>query len=141
VCSSDLWVGEECAAARASVALFDQTWLSKLLVVGADAVAFLQWVCVSDIDVPVGSIVRTVALGDDATLRADFVVVRQSETEFLVMSGTGQQVADLAYLRSQIAVGQSVSVVDVTSAWSVLYLAGPSSRELLASVTYADVSR
>jgi 4-methylaminobutanoate oxidase (formaldehyde-forming) len=57
--------------------------------VGPDALAALQHVCAADVDLDVGGIVPSLALADDGTLRADFVVLRLAEAEFLVMSGTG----------------------------------------------------
>jgi glycine/D-amino acid oxidase-like deaminating enzyme/glycine cleavage system aminomethyltransferase T len=134
-------VEKEWRAARSTVALLDQTWLSKFLIVGADALEALQYVCAADVDVPIGGIVHSLALADDATLRADLVVVRFAETEFMVMSGTGQQVGDLAYLRRTVPRGLACSVVDVTSAYADLYVVGPRSRDLLQSVSYADLSR
>lgn len=133
------WVEREYRAVRESVAVFDRSTLAKFLVSGPDALAALQFVCSADLDVPVGTVVRTLCLGDDATIRADLVIRRIAETEFMVFTGTGEQRRDVAYLRRTLPAELSWSLVDVTSAYAVIYLAGPKSRELLSAVSHAPL--
>src|SRR4029077_2263854 len=57
-------VGEEMAAAREGVALFDLTTYSKFIVQGPGAVDGLQWLCASDVDVPLGRGVYTLLCND-----------------------------------------------------------------------------
>jgi len=127
-------------ATREAVGLFDQTAFTKFLVVGKDAESVLQRVCVADVAVPAGSIVYTQMLNDRGGIEADLTVTRLAEDEFLVVGPTAQQVKDLDWLRSHIPPDARASAIDVTSAYGFLALMGPRSRELLATLTGADLS-
>ncbi|MCP5036779.1 MAG: FAD-dependent oxidoreductase, partial [Rhodobacteraceae bacterium] len=50
---------EECRAAREGVVIMDISSFGKTLVQGRDACRYLQWMCVSDVDVAVGKLVYT----------------------------------------------------------------------------------
>ena len=54
--SCKIWNFEECLDCRERCAVFDMSPFSKVKVKGKDALKFLQWVCSSDINKPVGSI-------------------------------------------------------------------------------------
>ena len=131
-------VGEEMAAARGGVALFDLTTYSKFLVQGPGAVDGLQWLCASDVDVPVGRVVYTLLCNDRGGIEMDPTVTRLAEQVFLVVAPTAYQRRTEALLRRGLP--PEATVTDVTSAFAVLHLAGPRSRELLKRLTDADLS-
>jgi 4-methylaminobutanoate oxidase (formaldehyde-forming) len=58
-------------------------------------------------------------------------VQRWDEETFLIVTGSGQINRDIPWIRSQIARTQRVALLDVTSAWSLLGLAGPNAEALL----------
>ncbi len=126
-------------ATRHQVALFDQTSFAKFLVQGKDALKFLNYLCPSQIDKPVGTIVYTQILNEWAGIEADVTITRLEEDAFLVVSTVTSQTRDLLYLKDRIK-GQSVVVTDVTSAYVVLGLMGPHSRDLLQGLTSDDLS-
>ena len=131
-------VGEEMAAARDGVALFDLTTYSKFIVQGPRAVDGLQWLCASDVDVPVGRVVYTLLCNDRGGIEMDPTVTRFAEQIFLVVAPTAYQRRTEALLRAGLP--PDAAVTDVTSAFAVLHLAGPRSRELLQRLTDADLS-
>ena len=67
-------------------------------------------------------------------------VTRLAEDRFLIVTTGTQTVRDLDWLRRQIPADAHVTVADVTSGEAVIAVMGPRSRELLASMTDADLS-
>jgi glycine cleavage system aminomethyltransferase T/glycine/D-amino acid oxidase-like deaminating enzyme len=133
------WVDEEQRATREAVALFDQTSFGKLRVHGPDALALLHLVCTADVDRPEGSAVYTGMLNRRGGYEADVTVTRVGGEDFLLLTSAASPVRDADWLRRHVAPGWRVAVEDVTSAFAVLGLMGPRSRELLARLTPADL--
>ena len=133
------WVDEEQHATRQGVALYDQTSFGKLRVHGPDALALLSRVCTADVDRPVGSAVYTGVLNRRGGYEADVTATRVSDDEWLLLTSAGSPVRDADWLRRHVQPGWRVSVVDVTTAYAVLGLMGPSSRELLGRITSTDL--
>ncbi len=131
---------EEHRATREGVALFDQTSFTQFLVQGRDAVTALQWLCTADVDVPDGQIVYTQMLNERAGIEADLTVTRLAEDRFLVVGAAAEQMKDIDWLRSNIAADLHAFATDLTSAYAFLAVMGPRSRELLATLTPADLS-
>lgn len=128
------WVAAEHMAVRRRAGVLDLTSMSKFLVEGPDALRLLGSLCSADIDRPVGSIVHSLWLNRAGGIEAEVTVTRWSETRFLVVSGSNAQVRDLAWLRRHLPDDARCHVGDVTSAWAVLAVAGPRSRDVLARV-------
>ena len=120
--------------------MFDQTSFGKILVQGRDAERVLGRICTADVAVAPGRIVYTQWLNDRGGVEADVTVTRLAEDRFLVVTTGTQTVRDLDWLRRQIPPDAHVTVADVTSGEAVIAVMGPRSRELLASMTDADLS-
>jgi heterotetrameric sarcosine oxidase gamma subunit len=131
-------VGDEVKATREGVALFDLTSYSKFVVQGPGALPGLQHLCASDVDVEVGRVVYTVLCNERGGIEMDPTVTRLAEQIFLVVSPTAYQRRTEALLRSGLP--DEATVTDVTSAFVVLHVAGPRSRELLEGLTDEDLS-
>ncbi len=134
------WSVAEQRATRDAVALFDQTSFSKLLVVGPDAEDALQWVCTADVAVPVGRTVYTAWLNSRGTFESDVTVTRLGPDRFLVVSSSATTERDRDHLHRTLPAGLRAEVVDLTSAYAVLGVMGPRSRDLLGRLTRADLS-
>jgi heterotetrameric sarcosine oxidase gamma subunit len=133
------WSIAEQRAARAGVAVFDQTSFSKYLVTGPQALAALQWLCTADVDVPPGRIVYTGMLNARGRYEADVTVTRLACEEFLVFASSASTERDLDHIRRRLPAA-GAAAVDVTSASAVYGVMGPRSRELLSRLTSADLS-
>ena len=131
---------EEHRAVREGVAVFDQTSFGKILVQGRDAARELNRICTADVDVEPGRIVYTQWLNDRGGVEADVTVSRLAEDRFLVVTTGSQTIRDLDWLRREIAPDAHVTLDDVTSGEAVIAVMGPRSRELLASMSDADLS-
>ncbi len=134
------WVDEEQRATREAVALFDETSFGKLLVKGVDAERLLQWLCTADVAVPVGGVVYTGVLNARGTYEADVTVTRVAQDEFLWVTGAASAMRDADWIRRHATPDMHVEVVDVSSAYAVLGVMGPASRELLQRASKADLS-
>jgi len=135
----------ECSAAehravRDAVGLFDQTSFAKHLVQGRDAERVLGWISANDIAREPGRVVYTQWLNDRGGIEADVTVTRLDDRQFLVVSAAADQRRDRHWLDAAIPADAHVTVADVSSAFAVLNVQGPRSRELLARVSPADVS-
>ncbi len=126
-------------ATREAVAVFDQTSFSKYVVEGTGAVAALQWVCAADVDVGVGRAVYTPLLNARGTYESDLTVTRTGETEFLLVSSSATTVRDQDWIRRHVPHGLDVTIRDETTAYAVIGVMGPRSRDLLARLTDADL--
>ncbi|MDI3309216.1 MAG: FAD-dependent oxidoreductase [Acetobacteraceae bacterium] len=119
-------------AAREGVALFDLSSFAKLLLQGPDAEAVLQRLCAADMAVPVGRSIYTPMLNARGGFESDLTVARIAPDTFLILTGTAQAVRDADWIRRNMPEGARAVLTDVTSAYAVLALSGPRSRELLA---------
>ncbi len=134
------WSVAEQRATRESVAVYDQTSFGKLLIAGRDAEAVLQWLCTADVAVPPGRAVYTGLLNERGTYEADVTVTRLAHDRYLLVTGSASVVRDLDHITRRVPPGQDVAVVDVTSAYAVLGVMGPRSRELLSLLSRQDLS-
>jgi glycine cleavage system T protein len=127
-------------AVRERVGLFDQSSFAKFAVRGADAASALNRICGNEVDVPVGRVVYTQWLNERGGIEADLTVTREAEDAYLIVTACASQTRDFTWLSRHLPEGARAEAVDVSSAYAVLGLMGPRSRELLAMLTDADLS-
>ncbi len=132
--------GAEHLVTRERVALFDLTPFTKILVEGPGALGFLQYLAANQIDRPVGKVVYTALLNERGGIQCDLTITRLAEDRFLVLTGAGMGMHDLAWLRTHAPTDGSVHITDVTSGYCTLGLWGPQARTVLQSVCETDVS-
>jgi sarcosine dehydrogenase len=133
-------VGREHAACRERVAVFDQTSFAKFLLVGRDAEAALSWIAANDVAKPPGYLVYTQMLNERGGIECDLTVARLSQTEYYIVIGTGFATHDFDWISRSIPDGLDARLTDVTSAYAVLSVMGPRSRNLLQGLTDHDIS-
>ena len=134
------WVAGEQTSTRTGVTVFDETSFSKYVLKGPDAEAALQWLCTADVSVPVGRAVYTGMLNARGTYEADVTVTRLAHDEYLIVSGAASTERDKDHIAKNLPAGLVATLFDVTSAYAVFGVMGPRSRELLSSLTRADLS-
>lgn len=133
-------VAEECRVARKGVILIDQSSFGKHLIQGRDACAYLQRMCVGDLDVPVGKLTYTHMLNPRGGIECDVTINRLAEDRYLLVSSAGPHSRDQAWMTRHLDDAEHVTLTDATSAYCVLSVQGPKSRELLQGLTGADLS-
>ena len=127
-------------AVRERVGLFDQSSFAKFVLRGRDATAVLGRICANDVDVPIGRVVYTQWLNARGGIEADLTVTREAEEAYLIVTSCATQTRDFTWLCRNLPSTAHAVAVDVSSAYAVLALMGPHSRELLATLTDADLS-
>ncbi|MEM7652096.1 MAG: glycine cleavage T C-terminal barrel domain-containing protein, partial [Pseudomonadota bacterium] len=131
---------DEHNSVRNTAGLFDLSSFGKIRVEGRDAEHVLQRVCANDVSVPIGKIVYTQWLNHRGGIEADLTVTRLSETVFLVVTPAATLIRDLTWLKRSIPEDAHCVATDVTSAEAVVSVMGPNARDLLQSLTNADLS-
>ena len=134
------WVIAEQRATRETVALYDQTSFSKLLLQGRDALALLQRLCANEIDVPVDKMVYTALLNERGGFESDLTIIRLAPERFLIVTGSAQATRDMDWISRHIAPADHAHLTDVSALYSVLSVMGPKARELLSRVSPDDLS-
>lgn len=133
-------VRREMQATRNAAGIFDQTSFAKLLLQGRDACAALNRICGANIDVEVGRSVYTGLFNARGGYESDLTVLRLATDRFMIVSGSAQPLRDFDWISRNIPAGALATLTDVTSAYAVLGLMGPRSREILSRITSADLS-
>jgi len=132
------WAAEH-DAARTGVILMDMAFMAKFDVRGRDAGRVLERVSAGHVNGEPGRITYTQWLNGAGTLEADLTVTKLDEDRFwVVASDTAHRHAE-TWMRRHIGAAHAF-VTDVTSGYAQINIQGPRSRELLASVTSADMS-
>jgi len=135
------YLAEEHKACREDVILMDLTSMSKILVQGNDAEKVLNNICANDVAVPVGKVVYTQWLNERGGMEADLTVTRLAEDKYLIISAGDFYTHDMLWLKKYIPSDAHAFVTDMTSAYTLLNIQGPKSRELIKRLTTADVSK
>ncbi len=133
-------VAKEHKAVREDVAVFDQSSFSKFQIQGRDACTELNRICTANIDVAVGQTIYTGLLNDRGCYESDLTVMRLGHEKFMLVTGSAQTIRDADWIRKNFSNDAHVFLTDVTSAWSVLAVMGPKSRDLLKTLTKKDLS-
>jgi 4-methylaminobutanoate oxidase (formaldehyde-forming) len=134
------WSAEEHRACREGVIAMDMTFMGKFLVQGRDAGAFLNYLSANEVDGECGRITYTQWLNDVGKLEADLTVIKFDNERFMVVASDTAHRHVEAWMKRHIRSDQNVFVTDVTGAWGQLNIQGPKSRDLLQSLTSADLS-
>ena len=137
----DFWAHWEAEhrAVREGVGLFDMSFMAKFEVTGPDSGPLLDHLSANAVDGQPGRITYTQWLNEHGRIEADVTVTKRADHDFLVVASDTAHRHVLAWLRRH-AGDARVSITDVTSALAQITVQGPRSREVLASVTSADVS-
>jgi 4-methylaminobutanoate oxidase (formaldehyde-forming) len=133
-------VAEEHRAVREAVGLFDLSSFGKALIQGRDAERELQHICSADVARPVGKVTYTHFLNERGGIEADLTITRLAEDKFLMVTAAAAQHRDMSWVQRHLDPEAHVTLTDVTSGYAVLSLMGPRSRDVLSSLTDADLS-
>ena len=133
------YVGAEHTACRNAAALFDQSSFAKFTLVGRDAESVLQRICAGDVATAPGRVTYTAMLNNHGGIECDLTVTRGAEDQYYFVTGTGFATHDFDQIQRHIPDDAHASLVDVTSAFGVLSLMGPTARQILAAAAEGDV--
>ncbi|MFM8701634.1 MAG: FAD-dependent oxidoreductase [Hyphomicrobiales bacterium] len=134
------FVGEECKAVTTGVGLQDMSAFAKVIVSGPGARAWLDSIFANRIPKKAGRIALCHLLSKNGGTRAEFTLYESASGVFYLVSAGALERHDHDTLKKLLPSDDSVRLTPVTSAYGVLVLAGPKSREVLQSLTDSDIS-
>jgi dimethylglycine dehydrogenase len=134
------FVGEECLNVHDNVGLQDMSAFAKCWVSGPGAEAWLDGLMANRIPKAVGRVNLCHMLTRNGGVRSEFTIYRTAPQGFYLVSAGALERHDHDYLLKAAPADGSVRLHPVTTAWGVLVLAGPRSRELLQKLTDTDLS-
>jgi dimethylglycine dehydrogenase len=136
-------VGAEAIAVRNSVGLCEISGFAKYEVTGDRAAEWLDTLLASKIPA-IGKMTLAPMLKDDGRIIGDFTLARLAEDRFLII---GSGIAESYHMRwfqdhlpKTSAIARDVAIRSLGLDLAGVTIAGPHAREVLASVTRADVS-
>ena len=131
-------INAEHLAMRDAAGLVDLSAFAVLDVTGPGALDAVQSVAVAQLDVAPGRVVYTSLLNEAGGFVGDLTIMRLGPRHFRVVTGGATGMSDLKWFADHLP--DNAAVTDVTSAWTTLGVWGPRARDILQSVTAADVS-
>jgi heterotetrameric sarcosine oxidase gamma subunit len=120
---------------RENVALFDMSFMSKFLVQGRDAGAFLNRLSTANVDGASGRIHYTQWLDERGYMQADLTVTKLKDDEFLVVATDTMHNHVHDHMLRRLTRNDHAFVTDVTARYTQINVQGPRSRELLQKLT------
>ena len=123
---------------RETVGVIDLSAFQIVDIEGPGALASVQQTCVAQCDVAVGKVIYTPVLDAHGGFRSDLTVMRMGENHFRVVTGGAHGPADRQWFADHLA--GDATLTDRTDEISTIGLWGPNARDVLASLTDADVS-
>ncbi|MGC4112972.1 MAG: FAD-dependent oxidoreductase [Nocardioides sp.] len=123
---------------REAAGVIDLTAFQIFDIEGPGALASVQQTCVAQCDVAVGKVIYTPVLDAAGGFRSDLTVMRLGDDHFRVVTGGAHGPADHQWFADHLA--DHATITDRTNDLSTIGLWGPNARDILASLTDADVS-
>jgi 4-methylaminobutanoate oxidase (formaldehyde-forming) len=127
-------------AVRENVGVYDLSSMAKFLVQGRDSLAELQRICGNNLDVPDGKVVYTQFINQRGGIEADVTVTRLNEDRYFIVTPGATGTRDFDWIRRHLREEAHAFLTDVTSAYTMLAVMGPRARDLLSTLTDADLS-
>src|SRR6202042_1728608 len=110
-------INAEHLAMRDAAGLVDLSAFAVLDVTGPGALAAVQSVAVSQLDVAVGRVVYTSLLDERGGFRGDLTIMRLGPRRFRVVTGGATGMADLKWFADHLPEDGTASIADLTSSW------------------------
>jgi glycine cleavage system aminomethyltransferase T len=133
-------INAEHLAMRDRAAMIDLSAFAIFDITGPAALDVVQYVAMRQMDVEIGRVVYTPLLTPSGGFKQDLTIMRLGEDLFRVVTGGAYGMSDLKWFANHLPGDGSAQLHDQTNAWCTLGLWGPRARDVLASVTAADVS-
>ncbi len=131
-------INAEHLAMRESAGIFDLSAFAIFDIVGPGALASVQAVSLRQMDVPVGRVVYTPVLSETGGFKSDLTIMRLETNVFRVVTGGAHGMSDLKWFKDHLAA--DAALVDQTTTFTTIGIWGPRARDIVQSVTRADMS-
>ena len=133
-------INAEHLALRERVGMVDLSAFALYEIQGAGALDFMQKMAVNQMDVPIGRVTYTNFLNAHGGIKADLTIMRLGQNHFRVVTGAFDGARDKKWLTDHLPEDGSVTLTDVTAAYSTLGVWGPQARAVLQTIGETDWS-
>jgi dimethylglycine dehydrogenase len=130
-------VGAEVNGLRSVAGIADLTAFAKIEVHGADVAIFLERISSNTLPRKIDSISLTYLVNPNGRIEGEATFVKLSDERFYIVYAAAKEAALLNWMQEQRQEDERVVFDNVSEIYGVLMLAGPKSREILASATDA----
>jgi glycine cleavage system aminomethyltransferase T len=120
--------------------MIDLTAFAVFDITGPGALDAVQGIAMRQMDVAIGRVVYTPLLTPSGGFKQDLTIMRLADDVFRVVTGGAYGMSDLKWFADHLPADGSAQIADQTNAWCTLGLWGPRARDILGSVTSADIS-
>ena len=127
-------VGNEALQLRLRVGVIDLTPFTKHEVFGPGAEAWLDSLVANKVPTRIGRIALCHALTRRGGIRSEFTITKIADQHYYVVSAGAAERYDADYLQQKLPQDHSVSLRNVTMSRGCFVVAGPRSREVLATL-------
>lgn len=134
-------INAEHLAMRESVGMVDLTAFNEFDFTGPGTLAFLQHVCVNNVDVPVGRSVYTPLLTPHGGFRGDLTIQRLADDHFRVITGAFDGGRDKYWFTRHMPTDGSVTFTDMSQSLCTIGVWGPNAEKVMAKIAEGDVSQ
>jgi dimethylglycine dehydrogenase len=135
------WFGAvkaEAEAVRDAAGILDLPGFSRFLISGPGTIDWLTRQITGRVP-SVGRLGLAYFADDEGRIVTEMSAARLAEEEVLLITAATAQLHDKEWLQKHLAPG--LTLIDATDAWSCQILTGPTSREILAACSDADLSK
>ncbi|MDO6966541.1 GcvT family protein [Rhizobium alvei] len=133
-------IEEECLAVRDAAGILDLPGFSRYRVKGAGADEWLKGLITGKLPKP-GRIGLAYFSDDKGRIVTEMSVMAITEDFFFLITAATAQWHDFEWLKKHMPKDAAFTIEDVTVAFSCQILTGPKSRDILAAVTDADLTK
>lgn len=133
---------DEFNACNETVGIIDISSFSKIKIKSRnveDIVGYLQKLCCNDVDIPVGTCIKTGMLNSNGGFENECLIVRQTSSSFFMVSPSSQQTKIFEWMENN-GRDSSIKLSDETSMYTVLNVVGPKAFRLMSELTNSDVN-
>ena len=130
----------EAMATREKLGIYDESSFSKIEISGDGAGKWLEYLCANKVNKGPGHVTYTQMLNPMGGIESDVTITQISENRFRMISGTALNSHDMSWLSDQLPQNNSVILKDQTAMLTCFGIWGPSSREMLSTLTDLDLS-
>ena len=119
---------------RESVGMVDLTAFNEFDITGPGAMAYLQYMCVNNVDVAVGRSVYTPLLTQHGGFRGDLTIQRLGTDHFRIITGAFDGGRDNYWFRKYMPTDGSVTFTDRSQGICTLGVWGPNAEKTMAKI-------
>ena len=132
-------VGDECRHVREHVGILDLGGFSKFEVFGEGSADWLNYMIAGKLPRP-GRVSLSYFCAEDGGVWSEVTITHVAENRFILISAAAAKWHDLQWMHEHLPANSGITIKDMSLDYGTLVVAGPKSRELLQTMTNADLS-